>query len=88
MVDTQKCLAAPPGLSPVSISESAIEYIKSRKKQPSSWYLDLVALSDYWGKEHIAHQTTPVNLVYALNEALNLTFEEGLENKFLRHKIM
>ena len=85
---TQKCLAAPPGLSPVSISKSAIEYIKSRKKQPSSWYLDLVALSDYWGKEHIAHQTTPVNLVYALNEALNLTFEEGLENKFLRHKIM
>ena len=50
---TQKCLAAPPGLSPVSISESAIEYVKSRKKQPSSWYLDLVALSDYWGKEHV-----------------------------------
>ena len=50
--------------------------------------MDLVALSDYWGVEHIAHQTTPVNLVYALNEALNLTFEEGLENKFLRHKIM
>ena len=53
---TQKCLAAPPGLSPASISDSAINYIKKRKKLPSSWYLDLVALSDYWGKEHIAHK--------------------------------
>ena len=85
---TQKCLAAPPGLSPVSVSESALEYIKSRKKLPSSWYLDLVGISEYWGKDHIAHQTTPVNLVYALNEALNLTFKEGLKNKFLRHKTM
>ena len=85
---TQKCLAAPPGLSPVSISKSAIEYIESRKKLPSSWYLDLLGISKYWGNEHIAHQTTPVNLIYALNEALNLTFDEGLENKYLRHKIM
>ena len=85
---TQKCLAAPPGLSPVSISKSAIEYIESRKKLPSSWYLDLLGISNYWGNEHIAHQTTPVNLIYALNEALNLTFDEGLENKYLRHKIM
>tara|TARA_E500000331_G_scaffold239994_1_gene230379 strand:- start:24 stop:1199 length:1176 start_codon:yes stop_codon:yes gene_type:complete len=85
---TQKCLAAPPGLSPASISNSAIEYIKKRKKLPSSWYLDLIGISNYWGKDHIAHQTTPINLVYALNEALNLTFEEGLENKYLRHKTM
>ncbi len=85
---TQKCLAAPPGLSPVSVSKSAIEYIEARKKLPSSWYLDLLVISKYWGKQHIAHQTTPVNLVYALNEALNLTFDEGLENKYLRHKIM
>ena len=85
---TQKCLAAPPGLSPASLSNSAIEYIKKRKKLPSSWYLDLIGISNYWGKDHIAHQTTPINLVYALSEALNLTFEEGLENKYLRHKTM
>jgi len=85
---TQKCLAAPPGLSPASISNSAIDYIKNRKKLPSSWYLDLLGISNYWGKDHIAHQTTPINLVYALNEALNLTFDEGLENKYLRHKTM
>ena len=85
---TQKCLAAPPGLSPASLSNSAIDYIKKRKKLPSSWYLDLIGICNYWGKDHIAHQTTPINLVYALSEALNLTFEEGLENKYLRHKTM
>ena len=85
---TQKCLAAPPGLSPVAISEEGLNYIKNRKSPPSSWYLDLSGISNYWGKEHIAHQTTPVNLVYALREALNITFEEGVENKFRRHELM
>ena len=85
---TQKCLAAPPGLSPVAISENALNYIRNRKSPPSSWYLDLSAISSYWGKEHVAHQTTPVNLVYALREALTITFEEGIENKFQRHELM
>ena len=55
---TQKCLAAPPGLSPVAISENALNYIRNRKSPPSSWYLDLSAIASYWGKEHVAHQTT------------------------------
>jgi len=85
---TQKCLAAPPGLSPVSISMRALEFIRNRKTLPSSWYLDLDLISDYWSKNHKAHQTTPVNLVYALREALWLTFEEGIESKFERHSLM
>lgn len=85
---TQKCLAAPPGLSPVALSQRALEFIKSRKTPPSSWYLDLACLVDYWSKDHIAHQTTPVNLIYALREALYLTQEEGIENKINRHTIM
>ena len=85
---TQKCLAAPPGLSPVAISEKALDYIRNREEAPSSWYLDLLGISEYWGKDHIAHQTTPVNLVYALREALQITFEEGIESKFQRHELM
>ena len=85
---TQKCLASPPGLSPVAISDRALEFIKNRQSQPTSWYLDLACIADYWGKDHIAHQTTPVNLVYALRESLYLTKEEGLQNKFNRHKVL
>ena len=76
---TQKCLAAPPGLSPASLSNSAIDYIKKRKKLPSSWYLDLIGICNYWGKDHIAHQTTPINLVYALSEALNCAVQRQQE---------
>lgn len=82
---SQKCLAAPPGISPVALSERALDHIRARKTQPSSWYLDLELISDYWGPEHKHHHTNPVNMVYGLREALALTLNEGLETRWLRH---
>src|SRR5206468_442322 len=38
---TQKCLGCPPGLSPVTFSERAIEAVRKRKTKVQSWYLDL-----------------------------------------------
>lgn len=83
---SQKCLAAPPGISPVAVSHRALDYIRDRKTLPSSWYLDLALIADYWGPEHKHHHTNPVNMVYGLREALALTLNEGLETRWLRHE--
>lgn len=84
---TQKCLSAPPGLSPVSFNERARQVITSRKKKVQSWYLDMSMIEKYWGKERTYHHTAPITMVYGLREALRLIQEEGLENCFKRHEL-
>ena len=84
---TQKCISAPPGLSPVTFSERAIDVIEKRKSKVQSWYLDMTMVKKYWGQERVYHHTAPISMVYALREALRLIFEEGLENRYKRHKL-
>jgi alanine-glyoxylate transaminase / serine-glyoxylate transaminase / serine-pyruvate transaminase len=45
---TQKCLSAPPGLSPVSFSERAVAAMEARKTKVQSWYLDVSMIRNYW----------------------------------------
>lgn len=82
---TQKCLSCPPGLSPVSFSERAVEAIHRRKTKVQSWYLDMTMVERYWGEERFYHHTAPISMNYALREALRLVHEEGLEARFARH---
>ncbi len=84
---TQKCLSCPPGLSPVSFSKNATEAISKRSTPIRSWYLDVQMLQSYWGKERFYHHTAPINMIYALREALRLVLEEGLEKRFERHQL-
>lgn len=84
---SQKCLSAPPGLSPVSFSEAAVKVLENRKTKVQSWFLDLSMVKNYWaGAKRAYHHTAPVSSVFALYEALNLVLEEGLENRWTRHK--
>jgi len=83
---SQKCLAAPPGISPVSLSERALRYIRTRPNPPSSWYLDLSLIADYWGPDHIAHHTAPVSMIYGLREAVAMALNETLEVRWKRHE--
>ncbi len=82
----QKCLSAPPGASPLTLSPRAIEKIESRESDVRSWYLDLSMLTDYWGDERAYHHTAPITNVYALREALRLVAEEGIEARWERHR--
>jgi len=84
---TQKCLSAPPGLSPVSFSDAAMEKVKARKTPVQSWFLDLNLLTSYWGPgaKRAYHHTAPINMLYALHEALSILKKEGLENAWERH---
>ena len=85
---TQKCLSAPPGLSPITFNEKAIEVIKNRKTPVQSWFLDLNLVLGYWGSgtQRSYHHTAPVNALYGLHEALLMLEEEGIENSWARHR--
>lgn len=83
---TQKCISAPPGLSPVSFNSRSLEAMDSRKSKVQSWYLDLSMIRKYWtGAKRVYHHTGPISMVYAIHEALRIVHEEGLEARFERH---
>ena len=88
---TQKCLGCPPGLAPVSFGERALAILDARKTKPQSWYLDVSMLRKYYTSGsggRVYHHTAPINMTYALREALAIVLEEGLEARVARHAQM
>lgn len=83
---SQKCLSCPPGIAPLTFSERAREMIMARKTTVNNWYLDMTLVGKYWGKERTYHHTAPINMNYALREALRLVAEEGLDARWARHR--
>ncbi|MCX7596411.1 MAG: aminotransferase class V-fold PLP-dependent enzyme, partial [Fischerella sp.] len=83
---SQKGLGCPPGASPLTMSPRAMEKLHKRQTKVANWYLDMTLLEKYWGEERIYHHTAPINMYYALREALRLVAEEGLENCWRRHQ--
>jgi alanine-glyoxylate transaminase/serine-glyoxylate transaminase/serine-pyruvate transaminase len=85
---SQKCLSCPPGLSPVTFNERAVEFIKKRKTPVQSWFMDLNLILGYWSGnvKRAYHHTAPINSLYALHESLLILKEEGIENSWQRHK--
>jgi len=85
---SQKCLSAPPGLAPISVSDEAMTYIRDRQTPVANWYFDLDFHDRYWfAEERAYHHTAPVLLTYALREAVRLVAVEGLEKRFARHAL-
>ena len=84
---TQKCIGAPPGLSPITFNERALDRIRSRRTKVQSWYLDITLVEHYWGDERTYHHTAPISMNYALREALRLIHEEGLAARWRRHEL-
>ncbi len=83
---SQKCLGAPPGLSPIAAGERAIEKVRRRASRVPSFYFDLEELSRYWGPERAYHHTAPAHLYFALYEALRDVLEEGIAARIARHR--
>ncbi|MEI7702460.1 MAG: aminotransferase class V-fold PLP-dependent enzyme, partial [Planctomycetia bacterium] len=84
---SQKCLSCPPGLSPVTFGPKALEAMDKRTRRVSSWYLDIGLLRNYWGSNRAYHHTAPINMNYALHQALRLVLQEGLPARFARHML-
>lgn len=84
---TQKCLSCPPGLSPVSFSQRAVDKLMNRKTKVPNWYLDLSMIVNYWqGATRAYHHTAPINMLYALYAALKCVLDEGMDSVFARHQ--
>lgn len=86
---SQKCLGAPPGLAPLTFNDKAMAALKARRTPVQSWFLDLGLVMGYWqgSGARAYHHTAPINMLYALHEALVMLREEGLEAAFARHRL-
>ncbi|TFH04614.1 MAG: alanine--glyoxylate aminotransferase family protein [Spirochaetales bacterium] len=84
---TQKCLSCPPGLSPVTFSARAQAVLAARTRKVPNWYLDLSLLTSYWeGAKRAYHHTAPINMIYALSQALTDLLDEGIAAVHARHR--
>jgi alanine-glyoxylate transaminase/serine-glyoxylate transaminase/serine-pyruvate transaminase len=83
---TQKGLSCPPGLSPMAMSPRALDWLRARASPVRSWYFDLKLIHDYAAVSHRYHHTAPISMFYALREALLVIAEEGIENRWERHR--
>jgi alanine-glyoxylate transaminase/serine-glyoxylate transaminase/serine-pyruvate transaminase len=83
---TQKCLACPPGLSPLVFGPRALARLEQRSRPVQSWYLDLSLIGRYFGAGRVYHHTAPISMLYALHAALERVLAEGLEARFARHR--
>ncbi|MGB2632998.1 MAG: alanine--glyoxylate aminotransferase family protein [Candidatus Acidiferrum sp.] len=84
---SQKAISAPPGMSPITVSTRAEEVFRNRNSKVQSWYFDLSTAMNFWGKDRLYHHTPPISLIYALREAMRILLEEGLENRWERHRV-
>ena len=85
MTSAQKALAAPPGISPISVSPRAKKYMI--KNPPPTMYFNLARYFKYYEESKHTPFTPALPLLYAYREALRIILEEGLQARFKRHKI-
>jgi aspartate aminotransferase-like enzyme len=79
----QKCLACPPGLGLVFVGERGWQAIEKKQVKPP-YYFDLKSIRDSASRRETPF-TPAISLYYALDEALKMIREEGLEKRFQRH---
>lgn len=85
LASSQKCLAIPPGIAVCSVTEKALE--RSKTISNRGYYFDFQAFLKFYEKAQTI-ATPPISQIYALNKELDYILEEGLENRFARHKRM
>ena len=79
---SQKCLSAPPGLTPMSISNDAWQMMADRKTPIAGFYTNLTTYKD-WKKNQWFPYTQPITLIYALDEAVSRANKDA--NLYGRH---
>ena len=84
---TQKGLSCPAGtVSHGHVADGRWNGCAAALRQSRSWYLDLKLIHDYSTVSHRYHHTAPISMFYALREALLVIAEEGIENRWERHR--
>jgi aspartate aminotransferase-like enzyme len=98
MTGSQKCLAAPLGMSLVSVSPRAWQAMEARKRPAQSLVYDLLRWKENWipvsrggkvpdGAPRRQPVSMPTHLTAAMGAAVKLILEEGLPQRFHRHEV-
>jgi len=87
LTGSQKCLGVPPGLALLVVREEAMKLLETRSNPIDFYYGDFKNWLPIMRDPSRYFATPPVNMVYALSEALKLVLEEGLEKRFRRHYV-
>ena len=85
---TNKCLACPPGIAPLSVSQRAWDQIDRKGGRAHGWYLNLRVWKDYsinWGDWHPTPTTMPTNTMMAMMVSLRRILDVGLEANYDRY---
>jgi (S)-ureidoglycine---glyoxylate transaminase len=97
----QKCLGGPSGSAPLSLSDRAVEVVRSRARVEAgireegdpdaadfirSNYFDLGMILDYWGPRRLNHHTEATSMLYAARECARVLLEEGRDAVIARHR--
>jgi aspartate aminotransferase-like enzyme len=85
---SQKCIGLPPGLAFISISDRVLKSLETRKSPVGFWYGNFKNWLPVMRDPSLYFATPPVNMIYALSEALKIILSEGLEERFRRHRII
>jgi aspartate aminotransferase-like enzyme len=85
---SQKCIGVPPGLALLSVSNKVLEFLEKRKSNVSFWYGNLKNWLPVMKDPSQYFATPPVNMIYALSEALKMLLDEGLSARFRRHYVL
>lgn len=83
-----KCLACPPGVAPLTVSERAWAQIEHKGARAHGWYLDLGVWKQYardWGDWHPYPTSLPTNNILALVTSLRRIMGQGLEAYYRHH---
>ncbi|WP_460775789.1 pyridoxal-phosphate-dependent aminotransferase family protein [Microbacterium sp. GXF7504] len=98
----QKCLGGPSGSAPITLSDKAVEVIRSRGRIEAgireagdesasdfvrSNYFDLGMILDYWGPRRLNHHTEATSMLYAARECARVLLLEGRDEVIARHKL-
>jgi len=85
---SQKVIAAPPGATLLAVSKRALDAFENRKTPIQSYYMNLARWRKFMEEPGIYLATPSIQILLALREALLMVKEEGLENRWRRHKII
>lgn len=85
VTSSQKCLMTPPGLAFVALGRRA--WARAQQTTSPRYYLDLAHYRKAAAKGETPY-TPGVSLFFALDEALTMIQEEGLEASWSRHRLM
>ncbi len=83
LASSQKAFGLPPGLAVCTVTERTLK--KAETVKGRGYYMDLIAIKDYFDKKQQTPSTPAITLMYAMDKQLDKIKAEGMEKRYKRH---